>query len=195
MIGFLLSFLWELNFRIYFYPNWREGRCFSLLVLCGHIFWEANYTYITVPAIVKAEEKIVSEPASGKTEEKKVPAELVISKTEEKIVPEPASGNNADKTVPKPATNVDKTVPEEGAKTVPAEPAKTVPEPAKTVSESAKTVPAEPAKTVPEPAIAKNEDETVVPVHKVGLRCHGIEVGSCVSSTFKRCTPVLNWSE
>ena len=181
MIGFLLSFLWELNFRIYFYPNWREGRCFSLLVLCGHIFWEANYTYITVPAIVKAEEKIVSEPASGKTEEKKVPAELVISKTEEKIVPESASGNNADKTVPKPASNVDKTVPEEPAKTVPAEPAKTVPEPAKTVPESAKTVPEpaktvlEPAKTVQEPAIAKNEDETIVPLHKVGLWCHGIQ--------------------
>ena len=141
------------------------------------------HTLRTVPAIVKAEEKIVSEPASAKTEGKKVPAELVISKTEEKIVPKPASGNNADKTVPKPASNVDKTVLEEPAKTVPAEPAKTVPEPAKTVSEPAKTVPAEPAKTVlaepaktvPEPAIAKNEDETVVPVHKVGLWCHGIQ--------------------
>ena len=110
------------------------------------------HTLRTVPAIVKAEEKIVSEPASVKTEEKKVPAELVISKIEEKIVPEPASGNNVDKTVPKPASNSDKTVPE-----------------------PAKTVPTEPAKTVPEPAIAKNEDETVIPVlHKVGLWCHGI---------------------
>ena len=123
-----------------------------------------NLLYIptlrTVPAIVKAEEKIVSEPASVKTEEIKVPAELVISKTEEKIVPEPASGNNVDKTVPKPASNSDKTVPE---------PAKTVP------TEPAKTVPTEPAKTVPEPAIAKTEDETVIPVlHKVGLWCHGI---------------------
>ena len=111
------------------------------------------HTLRTVPAIVKAEEKIVSEPASAKTEGKKVPAELVISKTEEKIVPKPASGNNADKTVPKPASNVDKTV----------------------LEEPVKTVPAEPAKTVPEPAIAKNEDETVVPVHKVGLWCHGIQ--------------------
>ena len=135
------------------------------------------HTLRTVPAIVKAEEKIVSEPASAKTEGKKVPAELVISKTEEKIVPKPASGNNADKTVPKPASNVDKTVLEEPAKTVPAEHAKTVSEHAKTVpAEPAKTVLAEPAKTVPEPAIAKNEDETVVPVHKVGLWCHGIKI-------------------
>ena len=119
----------------------------------AHIFWEANdINLLYIPAVVKAEEKIVSEPASAKTKEKKVPAELVISKTEEKIVPEPASGNNVDKTVPKPASNVDKTVPE-----------------------PAKTVLTEPAKTVPEPAIAKNEDETVVPVlHTVELGCHGI---------------------
>ena len=127
--------------------------------MIGNLLYK--HTLRTVPAIVKAEEKIVSEPASAKTEGKKVPAELVVSKTEEKIVPKPASGNNADKTVPKPASNVDKTVLEEPAKTVPAEPAK--------------TVLAEPAKTVPEPAIAKNEDETVVPVHKVGLWCHGIQ--------------------
>ena len=77
-------------------------------------------------------DKTVPELAIGKTEEKKVPAELVISKTEEKIVPEPASGNNADKTVPKPASNVDKTVPE---------PAKTVPEPAIAKNEDETVVP------------------------------------------------------
>ena len=100
-----------------------------LLIFFGKLMI-GNLLYIptlrTVPAIVKAEEKIVSEPASAKTEEK--------------IVPEPASGNNVDKTVPKPASNSDKTVPEP-AKTVPTEPAKTVPEPAIAKNEDETVIP------------------------------------------------------
>ena len=121
----------------------QKGKSGSTLELIDNEI-ENEFEIVPESANGSTGDKTVPELAIGKTEEKKVPAELVISKTEEKIVPEPASGNNADKTVPKPASNVDKTVPE---------PAKTVPEPAIAKNEDETVVPV---------------------LHTVGLWCHGI---------------------
>merc|ERR1711956_38691 len=81
----------------------QKGKSGSTLELIDNEI-ENEFEIVPESANGSTGDKTVPELAIGKTEEKKVPAELVISKTEEKIVPEPAS--NVDKTVPEPAKTV-----------------------------------------------------------------------------------------